>query len=69
MQSQTKFCVCFSKINTKFFSDESNFPLLPKVEYSPNIKKLFLRLSEWDDELLPTPKTITFLAVSLSILH
>ena len=46
MQSQTKFCVCFSKINTRFFSDESNFPLLPKNEYSPNIKKLFLRLSE-----------------------
>ena len=30
---------------------------------------MFLKLSVWDDELLSTPNTITFLAVSLAELH
>ena len=44
-----------------------SFPLISKVEPSTNIKKLFLRLSEWDDE--STPKIITFLVVSISKLQ
>ena len=39
-----------------FLSGESNLPLIPKVRPSPNSKKLFLRLSASDDELLPTPR-------------
>ena len=45
MQTKTRFCVCFTKINTKLFSGEPKLPLIPKVGSSPNIKKLFLRLS------------------------
>ena len=51
------------------FSGQPKLPLIPKVGPSPNIKKLFLRLSEWDNELLSTPKIITFLAVSLLKLY
>ena len=51
------------------YSGEPNFPLIPNAGLSPNIKKVFLRLSEWDDELLSTPKIITFLAMLLSKLH
>ena len=35
--------------------------IISEVGPSPNIKKLFLRLLEWDDELLSTPKIATFL--------
>ena len=46
MQIQAKFCVCFIKIDAKlFFSGEPKPPLIPKIGHSPNIKKLFLRLS------------------------
>ena len=31
MQTQTKCCVCFNKINTKRFSDEPKLPIMPKV--------------------------------------
>ena len=64
-----KFCVCFSKANTKLFSGAAKLPLIPWVGPSLNIEKLFVWLSEWDDELLSTPKIITFLAKSLSKLH
>ena len=47
------------------FSGELKLPLIPKVGPKPNVKKLFLRLSTCDDELLSTPKIITFLAVPL----
>ena len=50
-------------------SGEQKFPLIPKVGPSHRSKNIFLQPSEWDDELLSTPKTITFLAVSLSKLH
>ena len=49
----------------KRFSDDPRLPLIPKVGPSPNIEKLFLQLSESDDELLSTPKMITYLAMSL----
>ena len=44
MQTQTTFCVCFTKINAKVFSGEPNLQLIPKVGPSPGTKKLFLRL-------------------------
>ena len=36
------------------------FPSIPKLSSSPKTKIIFLRLSLWDDELLSTPKVITF---------
>ena len=45
MEAQAKFCVCFTKINSKLFSGKPKLPLIPKVGPSPNTKKLFLRLS------------------------
>ena len=66
MQIQAKFCVWFTKFNTKLFT---KLPLIPKVGTSLSTKRLFLQLSACDDELLLTPKIITFLAVSLSKLH
>ena len=69
MQTQTIFCMCLTKINTKFFPGDPKFSLIPQVGPSPSIKNLFLQLSEWDDELLSTPQIITLLAKSLSKLH
>ena len=37
--------------------------------FSPYIKNLFLRLSAWDNELLSTPKIITFLAKLIPKFH
>ena len=51
------------------FSGEAKLSLIPKVWPSLNINKSFLQLSEWDDELLATPKIITFLVVPSSKLH
>ena len=45
-----------------FFSGAPKLPLIPKISHLPNIKKLFLRLSTRNDELLSAPKKITFLA-------
>ena len=74
MQTQTKFCkqnFVFSlvKIILNFFSDEPKVPLIPKVEPLPNTKKLLLRLSAGDGELLSTPNMIKYVAISLSKLH
>ena len=74
MQTQTKFCkqnFVFSlvKIILNFFSGEPKVPLIPKVGPLPNTKKLLLRLSAGDGELLSTPNMITFVAISLSKLH
>ena len=44
-------------------------PLISSVGPSPNTKKLFLRLSVCDDELLSISKFLTFLAESLPKLH
>ena len=52
-----------------FFSGEPKLPLNPKVGPKPNIKNSFLRLSTCDDELLSTPKFITFLTVPLPKLY
>ena len=57
------------KLISNLFSGDPKFQLIPKVGPSPDIKKLLLRLSELNDELLSTPKIITFLAVSLSKLQ
>ena len=37
--------------------------------FSPYIKNLFLRLPAWDNELLSTPKIITFLAKLIPKFH
>ena len=43
-----------------FFSGAQKLSLLPKVCNSPNTRNLFLRLLAWDDELLSTPKIVSF---------
>ena len=45
MQTQTKFCEWFTKINTTRFSVEPNFPLIPKGGLSLSTERLLLRLS------------------------
>ena len=45
MQTQGKFCLCFTKIKSNFFSCAPKLPLIPKVSLSPKIKKSFLSLS------------------------
>ena len=45
MQTQARFCLCFTKTNINFFSDAPKLPLIPVVRPSPNINKSFLRLS------------------------
>ena len=50
------------KLILNFFSGATKLPLIPKASRSPNIKKLFLRLSIGDDDLLSTPKILGFLA-------
>ena len=57
------------KLILNFFFAEPNFQFIQYAGPKPNIKNLFLWLSTFDDELLSTPKSITFLAVSLSKLH
>ena len=69
MPRQAKLSVCFNKININFFCGHAKLPLSPKLGLSPNVKRIFLRLSEWDDELLSTSKIITFLALPLSKPH
>ena len=54
------------KLVSDFFPCAPKLPLITKVGPLPNIKKLFLRLSEWVDELLSTPRIITLIAVPLS---
>ena len=56
----------FAVVKLIFFSGDPKPPLITKVGPSPIIKKLFLRLSDRDDELISASKTITFLAKSLS---
>ena len=55
MQSQSKLCVCFIKLILSIYSGAPKLPLISKVSHSPNTKKLFLRLSAWDNELLSKP--------------
>ena len=69
MYTQAKFSISFGKINAIFFSGEPKFPLTSKVGPKPKIKKLIFWLSTSNDELLSTPKIITFLAVSLPKIH
>ena len=57
------------KLILSFFSCEPKLPLIPKLNLHLILKKLFFRLSLWDDELLSTPKIITFLLIALSKLH
>ena len=57
------------KLILSFFSCEPKLPLIPKLNLHLILKKLFFRLSLWDDELLSTPKIITFLLITLSKLH
>ena len=62
MQTQTNFALV--KLILNFFSGDPKLPSIPYVGPYPNIKNLFLRLSELDDKLLSTPKIIKFLAKS-----
>ena len=41
MQTQTKFCLCFAKVNTNFFSAVPTLSLILLVSPSPDNKKLF----------------------------
>ena len=54
------------KLILNFSCGEPKLPLTPKVALSPNIKKIFLQLWEWGDELLSTPKIIKFLGKPLT---
>ena len=49
MLTSAKFCVYFTKINSNCFFD--TLPLVSEAGHSPNIKSLFLRLTDWDGEL------------------
>ena len=44
MQTQVKFCVCCSKINTLFFSGEPKHSLNPEVRTSLGTKKIILEI-------------------------
>ena len=68
-QNKAKFCLSLLKLILNFFSAAPVLPLVSSVDLSPNTKKVFLRLSVWDDELLSTLKLMTFLAKSLPELH
>ena len=57
------------KLILDFFSTAPVQSLMPWVRPWPNTKKLFSLLSVWDDELLSTPKIVTFLVKSLRKLH
>ena len=46
MKSQTKVCVCFTKINIKLISGAPKVQLIQQVAPLTNIKKSLLRLSE-----------------------
>ena len=55
------------KLILNIFSAVTTPSLIPSVGPSPNAKKLFFGLSIlWGDELLSTPKIITFLTLPLS---
>ena len=68
MQTQEKFCLCFTIINIDFFFFffcASKLPLISRAYLSPKIKKL----SVGDDELSSTASIMTFLAKSSLKLH
>ena len=57
------------KLILQFFFCDPTLPLILQAGRSPSIKRLFLRFSGLDDDLLPTSKIITFLAKSLPNLN
>ena len=57
------------KLTLNFFCSEPKLPLIQKVGLSPSTKKLSMQLPERHDELLSTPKIITFLVASLLKCH
>ena len=71
MQCKLKqsFVFALLKLMLIFFSSAPVLSLMLRVRPSPITKKLFFRLSVWDNELLSTPKTTIFLAKSLPKLH
>ena len=69
MKTQTNFVFAFLKLILNIFPGAAKLLLMPKVSPSPKIKKTFLILSRWDDELLSTPNIITFLAKSSLKFH
>ena len=54
-----KFLFVWLKLVLNFFSGEPKLPYISRVGSSPINKMLFFRLTEWDDELLWTPKIPT----------
>ena len=63
MQAQTEYFILFSKSNEYIFSADSVCSS-PCVGPSPRIKISFFLLSIFVDELISTPKIITFLPVA-----
>ena len=59
MKTQAKFCLCFTKINTKSVLCFTNVQVISSVCPSANTYNLFLWLSVWNDKLLSTPKLTT----------
>ena len=56
MQTQAKFCLSLTKLNTSCFSAAQTLSLTPQVVPSAYTKNLFFWLSVRDDEVLSTPK-------------
>ena len=56
MQTQAKFCLSLTKLNTNCFSAAQTLSLAPQVVPSAYTKNLFFWLSVRDDEVLSTPK-------------
>ena len=66
METEANFVFVLLKKILNFFSGKPKLPLILKLGPSSSTKRLFLQFPAWYDELLSTPKIITFLAVSLS---
>ena len=66
MQTQKQNLVfALLKLTLKCSSSAPMLPLISSVGPSPNTKKLFFQLSVWDNELISTPKIMTFLTMPL----
>ena len=66
MQTQTKLCILFGKLNEYNFS-AVNVCSNPCVGTLPRIKMYFFLLSICEDEFVSAPKIITFLPTSSPI--
>ena len=69
MKTQAKCFLCFGKISTKLLFCSYNAIIKTKCWSFTNTKNLILKLLLCGDELLSTPKIITFLEKPLPKLH